>query len=75
MTETKIDTGTDELLCVSAQVVWTRTDGTVGLRFNDVPEPTSKALRNWVEDRLELAKVYAIFREKTATGTAVAVPQ
>lgn len=67
--------GTDELLCVSAQVVWTRTDGTVGLRFNDVPEPTSKALRNWVEDRLELAKVYAIFREKTGTGPAVAVTQ
>jgi hypothetical protein len=62
--------GTDELLCVSAQVVWTRTDGTVGLRFNDVPEPTGKALRNWVEDKLELAKVYATFREKTATTTA-----
>jgi hypothetical protein len=65
--------GTDELLCVSAQVVWTRADGTVGLRFNDVPEPTVKALRNWVEDRLELAKVYATFREKTAPGVPLAV--
>jgi hypothetical protein len=59
--------GTDELLCVSAQVVWTRVDGTTGLRFTDVPEPTQKVLRNWVEERLELAKVYAAFREKTGT--------
>jgi hypothetical protein len=65
--------GTGELLCVSAQVVWTRTDGSVGLRFNDVPEATIKALRNWVEDKLELAKVYATFREKTGTGAPVAV--
>jgi len=65
--------GTDELLCMSAQVVWTRTDGTVGLRFNDIPEPTVKVLREWVEDRLELAKVYANFREKTNTGAPVAV--
>lgn len=65
--------GTDELLCVSAQVVWTRTDGTVGLRFSDVPEPTSKVLRNWVEERLELAKVYAAFREKTASTASIAV--
>jgi hypothetical protein len=65
--------GTDELLCMSAQVVWTRTDGTVGLRFNDIPEPTSRVLRDWVEDKLELAKVYASFREKTNTGSPVAV--
>ena len=62
--------GTDELLCVSAQVVWTRPDGSVGLRFADVPEPTMKVLRNWVEDRLQLAKVYASFREKTSTMAA-----
>ncbi len=65
--------GTDDLLCVSAQVVWTRSDGLVGLRFNDIPEPTLKVLRNWVEDRLELAKVYATFREKTGTGAHSAV--
>jgi hypothetical protein len=59
--------GTDELLCVSAVVVWTRTDGSVGLRFADIPLPTQKVLRDWVEDRLELAKVYATFREKTGT--------
>jgi hypothetical protein len=59
--------GTDELLCVSAQVVWTRVDGSIGLRFADVPEPTSKVLRNWVEERLQLAKVYADFREKTGS--------
>lgn len=57
--------GTDDLLCVSAQVVWSRADGTAGLRFADVPEPTLKVLRTWVEDRLELGKVYATFREKT----------
>lgn len=65
--------GTDELVCVSAQVVWTRTDGTVGLRFSDIPEPISKALRNWVEEKLELAKVYATFRERTGTGAQLAV--
>jgi hypothetical protein len=64
--------GTGELLCVSAQVVWTRNDGSAGLRFNDVPEPTSKALRDWVEERLELAKVYAAFRERSGTGAPVA---
>lgn len=63
---------TAELLCVSAQVVWTRADGTVGLRFNDVAEPTAKVLRNWVEEKLELAKVYAVFREKTQTAPAMA---
>lgn len=57
--------GTDELLCVSAQVIWTRADGSAGLRFADAPEPTLKVLRNWVEDRLQLAKVYATFRERT----------
>jgi hypothetical protein len=67
--------GTGELLCVSAQVVWTRNDGTAGLRFSDVPEPTSKVLRDWVEDRLELAKVYATFRERSGTVTPVAVVQ
>jgi hypothetical protein len=65
--------GTAELLCMSAQVIWTRSDGTVGLRFNDVPEPTSKVLRDWVEERLELAKVYATFRERSGTGAPVAV--
>jgi len=65
--------GTDELLCVSAQVIWTRVDGSIGLRFADIPEPTAKVLRNWVEDRLQLAKVYATFREKTGTGTGVTV--
>ncbi len=64
--------GTDELLCMSAQVVWTRSDGTVGLRFNDVTEPTARALRNWVEEKLELAKVYATFREKTSATPALA---
>jgi hypothetical protein len=63
--------GTDELLCVSAQVVWSRPDGNAGLRFSDVPEPTFKVLRNWVEDRLELAKVYATFREKTSRVAAI----
>jgi hypothetical protein len=67
--------GTDELICLSAQVIWTRTDGTVGLRFNDVTEPTVKALRNWVEERLELAKVYAAFREKTQNSVPVALTQ
>jgi hypothetical protein len=57
--------GTDELLCVSAQVIWTRADGSAGLRFTDVTEPTAKVMRNWVEDRLQLAKVYATFRERT----------
>ena len=61
--------GTDDLLCVSAQVVWTRADGSAGLRFADVPEPTLKVLRAWVEDRLELGKVYANFREKTGGFT------
>lgn len=65
--------GTADLLCVSAQVVWTRPDGTVGLRFNDVPEPTAKVLRNWVEEKLELAKVYATFREKTQATPAMAM--
>lgn len=65
--------GTDELLCVSAQVVWTRADGTVGLRFSDVPEPTAKVLRNWVEEKLELAKVYASFRERTQASPAMAL--
>lgn len=55
--------GTDDLLCLSAQVIWSRTDGTIGVRFTDVPEPTAKVLRAWVEDRLELAKVYATFRD------------
>jgi hypothetical protein len=63
---------TAELICVSAQVVWTRPDGTVGLRFNEVAEPTAKVLRNWVEEKLELAKVYAVFREKTQAAPAVA---
>jgi PilZ domain len=67
--------GTDELLCVSGQVVWTRTDGTAGVRFSDVAEPTLKVLRDWVEDRLELAKVYATFRERTGTGAPLAVTQ
>ena len=67
--------GTDELLCVSAQVVWTRVDGTIGLRFTDVPEPTAKVLRHWVEERLELAKVYATFREKTGTTGNAATPR
>jgi len=61
--------GTSELLCLSGIVIWTRTDGSVGIRFAEVPAPTQKVLREWVEDRLELAKVYASFREKTATAT------
>jgi PilZ domain len=59
--------GTDELLCVSGVVVWTRADGMAGVRFAEVPQPTQKVLRDWVEERLELAKVYANFREKTGT--------
>jgi PilZ domain-containing protein len=66
---------TDELLCVSAQVVWTRADGVSGIRFADVPEPTQKVLRQWVEDRLELAKVYANFRERTGTGAVSSIAQ
>jgi PilZ domain len=62
--------GTDELLCCSAQVVWTRADGNSGLRFTDVTEPTAKVLRTWVEDRLQLGKVYANFREKTGGFTS-----
>jgi hypothetical protein len=57
--------GTDQLLCLSGQVVWTRSDGTSGVRFSDVPALTQKVLQTWVEERLELAKVYANFREKT----------
>jgi hypothetical protein len=61
--------GTDDLICCSAQVVWTRPDGNAGLRFTELTEPTAKALRTWVEDRLELGKVYATFREKTGGFT------
>ncbi len=57
--------GTSELLCLSAQVVWARHDGTVGVRFTDVPEPILRVLRNWVEERLDLAKLYSTFRNKT----------
>ena len=60
--------GTSELLCVSGVVIWTRIDGTAGIRFTEVSQPTQKVLRDWVEERLELAKVYANFREKTGTG-------
>jgi hypothetical protein len=63
--------GTDELLCISAVVIWTRVDGSAGLRFADIPVPTQKVLRDWVEERLELAKVYATFREKTGTTATV----
>ncbi|HWR14084.1 MAG TPA: PilZ domain-containing protein [Terriglobales bacterium] len=59
--------GTDELLCVSAQVVWIRPDGTAGLRFADITEPTAKVLRQWIEEKLQLARVYADFRERTGT--------
>jgi len=59
--------GTSELLCLSGVVIWTRADGSAGIRFADVPQPAQKALRDWVEERLELAKVYANFREKTGT--------
>ena len=60
--------GTSELLCVSGVVIWTRVDGSVGIRFTEVSQPMQKVLRDWVEERLELAKVYANFREKTGTG-------
>jgi len=59
--------GTAELLCVSGVVIWTRADGSAGIRFAEVAAPTQKVLRDWVEERLELAKVYAVFREKTGT--------
>jgi PilZ domain len=60
--------GTDELLCVSAVVIWTRADGSAGLRFAEIPVPTQKVLRDWVEERLQLAKVYANFRDKISTS-------
>jgi hypothetical protein len=60
--------GTSELLCMSGVVIWTRADGSVGVRFTEVTQPTQKVLRDWVEERLELAKVYANFREKTGTA-------
>ncbi len=60
--------GTSELLCVSGVVIWTRVDGTAGIRFTDVSQPAQKVLRDWVEERLELAKVYANFKEKIGTG-------
>lgn len=59
--------GTSELVCVSGVVIWTRADGSAGIRFTDVSQPIQKVLRDWVEERLELAKVYANFREKTGT--------
>lgn len=66
--------GTAELLCVSGVVIWTRADGSAGIRFAEVPQPTQKVLRDWVEERLELAKVYANFREKTGTGASAVTP-
>ena len=60
--------GTSELLCLSGIVIWTRTDGSAGIRFAEIPAPTQKVLRDWVEERLQLAKVYASFREKTGTA-------
>jgi len=66
--------GTAELLCMSGAVIWTRADGSAGIRFAEVPQPTQKVLRDWVEERLELAKVYANFRDKTSaapTGAAL----
>jgi len=65
--------GTAELLCVSGVVVWTRADGSAGVRFAEVPSPTQKVLRDWVEERLELAKVYANFREKTGTMAQLSI--
>jgi hypothetical protein len=59
--------GTADLLCMSGVVIWTRADGSAGVRFAEVSQPAQKVLRDWVEERLELAKVYAIFREKTGT--------
>ena len=59
--------GTSDLLCMSGVVIWARADSSVGIRFAEVPQPTQKVLRDWVEERLELAKVYANFREKTGT--------
>ena len=59
--------GTSELLCMSGVVIWTRADGSAGIRFAEIPQPTQKVLRDWVEERLELAKVYANFRDKTGT--------
>ena len=64
--------GTAELLCVSGVVIWTRADGSAGIRFAEVSPATQKALRDWVEERLELAKVYANFREKTAISAPTA---
>jgi len=64
--------GTAELLCVSGVVIWTRADGSAGIRFAEVPQPTQKVLRDWVEEKLELAKVYANFREKTALSVPTA---
>ena len=64
--------GTSELLCVSGVVIWTRADGSAGVRFAEVSPATQKVLRDWVEERLELAKVYANFREKTALSAPTA---
>ncbi len=64
--------GTAELLCVSGVVIWTRADGSAGIRFAEVSPATQKVLRDWVEERLELAKVYANFREKTALSVTTA---
>ena len=65
--------GSSELLCLSGIVTWTRTDGSAGIRFAEIPLPTQRVLREWVEERLELAKVYASFREKTAAATHVGI--
>ncbi len=64
--------GTSDLLCVSGVVIWTRADGSAGVRFAEVSPATQKVLRDWVEERLELAKVYAVFREKTALSAPTA---
>lgn len=64
--------GTAELLCMSGIVIWTRADGSAGVRFAEVSQPAQKVLRDWVEERLELAKVYANFREKTGTTAQTA---
>ena len=54
--------GTESLVCLSGVVIWARDDGTIGVRFADIPAPILQSLQHWVEERLQLAKVYAAFK-------------